>query len=217
MLQDLTVMKYSVADSAKIVGKTRQTIYRHIESKPISIEKDDNDEMFIQASELIRVYGNNINFDAVNEEQPRSPQKAQGAVPANARPEALVLQEKINALEKQLEMKDDQIQSEREFREEQIATLKEALQAAQTGHNSVTRLLEDRTGRQDGAGDLEKAMRGLEARVANQERESKEIEEKAKRAYKAYKKKKAELEAYKKAEAEPETERNKSFWKRLFG
>ncbi|MFY0696704.1 MAG: hypothetical protein JXR11_02510 [Balneola sp.] len=202
-------MKYSVADSAKIVGKTRQTIYRHIESKPISVEKDDNDEMFIDASELIRVYGNDINFGAVNEEpeQKRSPQKAQGAVPANASSEAPVLQEKINALEKQLAMKDDQIDRERDLREEQIATLKDALEKAQIGHNSVTRLLEDHTGRPDGVGGLEKAMRGLEARVANQERESKETERKAKRVFKAYKKTKQELEA----------ERNKPFWKKLLG
>ena len=55
-------MKYTVNEAAKIVGATRQTIYRHIESKPISVEKDEN-------GNLIRDKNGNlekINYDNVD-------------------------------------------------------------------------------------------------------------------------------------------------------
>ena len=55
-------MKYTVIQAAKITGKSRQTIYRHIDAKPISVTQDDDGNQLIDASELIRVYGNDINL-----------------------------------------------------------------------------------------------------------------------------------------------------------
>ena len=60
-------MKYTVIQAAKITGKSRQTIYRHIDSKPISVTQDDDGNQLIDASELIRVYGNDINFGALDD------------------------------------------------------------------------------------------------------------------------------------------------------
>ncbi len=56
-------MKYSISKAAKIAGITRKTLYKHIEKKPISVEKDDNGRPIIDASELIRVYGDKCKFD----------------------------------------------------------------------------------------------------------------------------------------------------------
>ena len=58
-------MKYTVSEAAKIIGATRQTMYRHIEAKGISVEKDENGNQLIDASELMRVYGDKVNFDAL--------------------------------------------------------------------------------------------------------------------------------------------------------
>ena len=65
-------MKYTVIQAAKITGKARQTIYRHIESKPISVTLDDDGNQYIDASELIRVYGDNLNFEAATQSEGQS-------------------------------------------------------------------------------------------------------------------------------------------------
>ena len=56
-------MKYPISHAAKIVGVTRQTLYRHIKSKGISTETDETGTQVIDASELIRIYGDKLNFD----------------------------------------------------------------------------------------------------------------------------------------------------------
>lgn len=55
-------MKYPVSQAAKIVGVTRQTLYRHIKSKSISTEIDETGAQVIEASELIRIYGDKLDF-----------------------------------------------------------------------------------------------------------------------------------------------------------
>ncbi len=59
-------MKYSISEASRIVGITRKTLYKHIKKKPISVEKDENEKPIIDASELVRVYGDQCRFD--NEE-----------------------------------------------------------------------------------------------------------------------------------------------------
>ena len=50
--------KVSVAEAAKITGKSVKTIYRHIDTGKLSSSQDDNQVKSIDISELQRVYGN---------------------------------------------------------------------------------------------------------------------------------------------------------------
>ena len=89
-----------------------------------------------------------------------------------------------------------------------METLKDALSKAQDGYNNVTRLLEDQSkDKESGAGEWEKSMRAVEARISNQEKESKETKEKAQKILRQNQSLKRALEA----------EKNKSVWKKLFG
>jgi AcrR family transcriptional regulator len=48
---------HKISEAAALVGVTRQTLYRHIKSKGISVETDAEGATIIETSELIRVYG----------------------------------------------------------------------------------------------------------------------------------------------------------------
>ena len=50
-------VQHSVQEAAKLVGKDRKTIYRHIKNGRLSCGKDDNGNSAIETTELIRVYG----------------------------------------------------------------------------------------------------------------------------------------------------------------
>jgi len=49
--------KVSVAEAAKLIGKSVKTIYRHIETGKLSSYQNDNGSKSIDTSELQRVYG----------------------------------------------------------------------------------------------------------------------------------------------------------------
>lgn len=152
-------MKYSVSDAAKIVGITRQTIYRHITSKPISVEKDDNGNQFIEASELLRVYGNKINFEAINETADSNKNVTNTDVTINNSTSLQVLEEQLNSAKTQISMLQDQINRERSVLEEQLDTLKSALEKSQESHNQTVALLTDQTkDKDDRVGDQEKKL-----------------------------------------------------------
>lgn len=50
--------KISVAEAAKLTGKSVKTIYRHIDTGKLSSSQNDNGSKSIDISELQRVYGN---------------------------------------------------------------------------------------------------------------------------------------------------------------
>lgn len=50
--------KVSVAEAAKLTGKSAKTIYRHIETGKLSSSQNNNGSKSIDTSELQRVYGN---------------------------------------------------------------------------------------------------------------------------------------------------------------
>lgn len=51
------IMKHSVSEAAKLTGKNRTTIYRHMKNSVISFEKGPTGNPVIETSELERVYG----------------------------------------------------------------------------------------------------------------------------------------------------------------
>lgn len=203
-------MKYTVIQAAKITGKSRQTIYRHIESKPISVTQDDDGNQLIDASELIRVYGDSLNFDALNEKteenetvtkQPNVTPVEQVVTPSNdTQIELVELNAKVEALKSQLQAKED----ENDF-------IKKLLEEEKAERKAANNLLEDHRGRES---KWDQQFRAIEQRLANQEKQAKEREEKEekllnenKRVKQAYVKKKKELEA----------EQSKGFFQKLFG
>lgn len=57
--------KLNLSQAAKIVGKNRTTIWRHISSGKLSAERDRDGLPFVDTSELIRVYGE-LKLDATH-------------------------------------------------------------------------------------------------------------------------------------------------------
>jgi hypothetical protein len=194
-------MKYSISESARIVGVTRKTLYKHIETKPISIEKDEQDRPVIDASELMRVYGDQCRFD-VDKGSKSQITKSQND-PENAVPGSL----EAAVIQKELDMLRAQMTSDREIFEEQVDYLRKKLDEANSESRKLTALLTDQRAESSRAGEWEKAIKALEQRIANQESTDKEQQERAQKILR-------QNQALKKA---LEEERGKSFWKRLFG
>jgi hypothetical protein len=50
-------MKLTLNQAAQSIGVNKSTMHRHIERKRISVDKDDEGRILIDASEMIRIYG----------------------------------------------------------------------------------------------------------------------------------------------------------------
>ncbi len=183
--------QFNQSEIHRITGKSRTTIKKHIEKGKLSSTQDDDGNKLVDASELIRVYGqDNCDFAAINSnDKNETSKKAETKEPT-----------------KTIDAKDVEIQYLKkiiENHERENESFKDALKLSQEGHNRATMLLEDKSG---GAGDLEKGIKALEARVANQERTNKEI-------LKAKEAAEQNLKRYKRA---LRTELNKTFLEKLF-
>lgn len=185
-------MKYSVSEAARIVGFTRKTFYKHIKKKGISVEKDENNRPLIDASELIRVYGDRCNFETDQEntkvdEGQGTPQKVDTDKQLDTVVEIAVLREKLSNTEEQRDHYQTLYEQERQERQ------------------ANTRLLADQRDKQD---HWEKSFLELQQMITNQE-------SKANQELETFKQQtKRQLIAYKRA---LQQERNKSLWQRLFG
>jgi hypothetical protein len=178
---------YTQRQAAKIVNKSRTTVGRHIASGRLSCSKNEDGSVAIDASELIRVYGDECNFDRIKKGTASPPESG----PAGA-DQLRELQAKMESLQEKML---------RQYRNE-IEHLKEALAKAQDGQVRVTALLE---GQRTSAGEWRIAMEEMATKIANQTdtkidglktRHEEELA-KLKRALKA--------------------EREKSLWARLLG
>lgn len=196
-------MKYTVNEAAKIVGATRQTIYRHIESKPISVEKDENGNQLIDASELLRVYGDKLDFEAVNEDD--SDNDVTLDVTPRNNPPVTVTEDKIELVKLQGEI--DKLQEIRNRTEDENAYLKQLLEEEKAERKKANNLLEDMRSQEDKSKAWENSFKALEDRIANQE---KAAEERAEREQKILRQNRALRNALK-------DEQSKGFWKKLFG
>ncbi|MCG6157628.1 hypothetical protein [Rubinisphaera margarita] len=190
----MTNTKYTISAANRITGKSRTTITKHIRAGRLSVTQDDQGNKLIDAAELIRVYGDDCNFDR---EEKSTDQTSAGHSTGNSSLE-------VQQLKDQLARETTERERERQQYREQIEHLQETLKRAQEGQNSVTRLLENQ---KQGRGDWEEAIKTIEKRLANQEQATKAELESLKAA--ANKK----LMRYRDA---LEKERNKSFWQRLW-
>ena len=182
-------MKYSIAESARKVGLTRKTLYKHIKKKPISVEKDDNGNPQIDASELIRVYG-----DRFRPEEGTPKETGQGGIPSTevakadnqAEIDLAILKERVRHLEEQRDQFKDLYEHER------------------TERQNSTKLLTDQREKQN---QWELSLEQLKQQMLEREQgASKELEDFKRET-------KRRLIAYKRA---LQKERDKTFWERLF-
>lgn len=204
-------MKVTITKAAKMAGVSRNTIYNDIDSGVLSFTSNARNKKLIDVSELARVY-ENVEFE---DEKPQN--KASQTVEKRTETlkplskqdiSAQVLQERLKATEKSLEVLNEERERERQNYESRLETLETALTKAQDGYNSVTKLLEDHRTKESGAGEWENAIKTLESRISNQEAALKtELEETKKKAQ-------SQIVRYKQ---ELEKEKNKSLWQKLFG
>jgi hypothetical protein len=194
-------MKYSISEASRIVGITRKTLYKHIEKKPISVDKDENDRPIIDASELVRVYGDRCRFN--NEEGGKKADEGIQSSTEVSNQDAI----EVAVTQKELEMLRVQMSSEKNTFEEQIDYLRTKLDEANSETKKLTALITDQTTKENRVGEWEKSFKALEARLANQEKAEKirtEREEKILRQNKALRKALQE-------------EQNKGLFKKVFG
>ena len=218
-------MQVSISKAAEMVGITRATLYRHIDKKGISVEKDDDGNPKIDISELIRVYGDKVKtLDTVNTDdtdtktdtapikQNNTPNKT-----VSNHVEFEVLKERVKHLELNNSKTDEERKREREQFEERIEQLQDTLSKAQENQSKTTLLLEHYT-KEGSSGDWEKSIKALEDRIANQEKTAQEKTEALDKEKEELKAQLEEKEKILKEEQEAlELEKSKSFLHKLFG
>ena len=104
--------KLNVSQAARATGKNRTTLYRHIKSGRLSVEKDATDNPVIDVSELQRVYGS-INMDATDETDATATDK-----PLQQQPDTGQSNTELQLLKLQLEHLEKERDTERERRQE---------------------------------------------------------------------------------------------------
>jgi len=62
---------FNITEAAKLVKKSRNTMYKYIDTGKLSVERDQFDKPIIQLTELIRVFGpiNGVKTDDVQNER----------------------------------------------------------------------------------------------------------------------------------------------------
>lgn len=157
-------MQVSISEAHKLTGVSRSTIYKDIENGTLSVTTGARKKKTIMVSELQRVYGDlktptkkdkknvsqNVSHVSKSSDNSRASQIEQVAV----------LQERIESLRKNVsdaELIIEDLKQERkkgrDLYQEQIETLKEALDKAQEGQNRLTLLLEDQSSSKSKAGE----------------------------------------------------------------
>ena len=141
-------MRYTVNEAAQIVGITRQTIYRHIDSKPISVIKDDNGNQMIEASELMRVYGSDIDFKALSGDKPANvtSNKPQAVTTSNLEIPTSI-DDKIQLAK--FEMQIENLRQQLEQKDEETDYIKKLLEEEKTERKAANNLLEDHREREN--------------------------------------------------------------------
>lgn len=189
--------QYTITAVHRITGKSRTTIQKHIKQGKLSCAQGTDGTKRIDASELIRVYGDDCNFS--REEGPDSPASNPTVnISSNGQTPLHTVQQHLDTLTEERRREREQLQS-------QIDHLQNALQLAQEGHNRATLLLESNT---KGGGDWQQAFATIEQRLANQAAKSQQELEEFKAAAKR------QIAQHKRA---LESELEKPFWQKFFG
>lgn len=155
-------MKVTISKAAEMAGVTRATLYRHIEKKGITVEKDEDDNPKIDVSELVRVYGDRLRHPEQVEQDKNKPdtsadtplfkqgeQEARTSAiradtakaPQEIRVELEILRERLRGMEEDRQQSREERTRERDFLMEQLESLKETLAQSQEQQKRLTALL----------------------------------------------------------------------------
>lgn len=145
--------EHSISSAARIVGVSRATIARHIKKGKLTATLDSENNKQIDASELVRVYGDQCKFDG-SRDQVR---------------ETLRSETELAPLLQQTKQLNDQLIAQYKS---QVDDLREALSKAQDGLNRTTLLLENHTKKDS---NLQEQVSRLEVVVKAQRAESSKI------------------------------------------
>lgn len=192
-------MKYNITQAAAIAQVTRKTFRSHIKKKGITVEKDDNGNPLVDASELARVYGDQCKFPNLNGDKsiPIS-EKIFTEIPVKDVAEMALIK-------KELELVKEQLDTQRDDFEKQIDYLQVKLDDADSHTRKLTAILTDqRSEKEKQETSWEQSMKALEHRVSNQAKETAEKQRKL-------------LQQNRRLQKALFEERNKSIWQRLFG
>ena len=202
--------KYTISAAARITGKSPTTIRKHIGTSDLSVEVQDNGKKLIDASELIRVYGDSCNFD-----------REEGRAKPFEGSTTIVADHELKAVQEELKQEQSQHQNDNQQYQDQIEFLRSALEKSQDGHNRATHLLENHSQSQK---EWEPVFEKLQTQFANlQDDHKKEHVIKKLRTRTSNQKQlllnvrdnyKKKLEELQKA---LESEREKPLWKKVFG
>lgn len=123
----------SISKASKLTGKSRQTLYKHLQNGQLSLSTDVNGSKGLDTSELIRVYGQlkidkltTVQVDATGHEltkQINNSVKIDSQRLTELEKELALSRLKIEEQQKQLDLKQDTINA----KQETIDTLKSAL------------------------------------------------------------------------------------------
>lgn len=154
----MTSTRYSISAASRITGKSRATIARHLKASKLSYDLDNEGNKQIDASELMRVYGDECDFQQEEKRGQRS-EASRLETPVDANSTA------IDAVREQLV----------EQYKAQIDHLQQALDKAQDGQNRVTLLLEQKSSERN---DWQQSLDAMGKSIANQtESQIKELRE----------------------------------------
>ena len=208
----MTSTKHSISAAHRITGKSRTTISSHMKSGKLSYEENQDGEKVIDASELMRVYGEQCNFDQTNTET-NKPEKKISTAQSNdqtVQSDLLLAKQKIDSLTEKAESYKEEVEYLRERLDKSDKTVSDIAQ--------LTKLITDQRDKDNSAGDWEKSIKALEDRIANQEKSAIEKAEKEAEEKNEFQKKLEEKEAELKEQKEAfELEQSKSFLHKLFG
>ena len=180
-------MKLSMEQAAVVIGKSKKTIYNHKDKNKFSYDFDEDGKAVIDASELIRVYGNKPDIAQRLKElqEPTNQNESVNTQNYTKKTTTSVKENEIVDYKIKLARLEAELEKEKTIKikvEEDLEYFKEALEKSQETAQKVTLLLEDqRTKSQNYDDDWKKSIKALEEKIANQEKEAKEkAEEEAK-------------------------------------
>ena len=160
----MTKTQFNLSEAARITRKSRTTLRKYLKRGKLSKVQGRDDRVLIDAAELTRVFGNDLDFHLA-ETADNGPEKVASSKSAYTDHPT---QAEIELLREQLEREISQRNWERDRHTDQMQQLHEALKRAQEEHSNATRLLEDRT---NGKSEWQTTIRGLESRMANHEKQ----------------------------------------------
>jgi hypothetical protein len=149
--------KYTITATHRITGKSRTTIQKHLKKGKLSYSEDEEGVKWIDASELIRVYGDDCRFE--REEGAQANEHVRPILPDTVRTDLHILRTKLDTLEEERRRERQQLQS-------QIDQLQETLKLSQEGANRALLLLDNRSG----GGEWREAIARLETKFTEHDK-----------------------------------------------